>query len=303
MIKLKKSIAGVDEVGRGCLAGPVCSAAVILKPNFDYSFLNDSKKLAAPKRKVFNDIILKNSKSIGIGICSPKEIDTLNIREATFLSMKKALSNLNRIPFISLIDGNGFKSEKFNYKCIIRGDNSIPEIMAASIVAKVYRDSLMKYYSIVFPDYGFDKHKGYGTKIHFESLKQNLASIIHRKTFKPVYNHLSLISNPIKKINELVGVNLIENNYKIISFHKIQVDGFVLYLYVTFKVVLKLLICNYIDLTTSDSAGDSILEIIKRKDKILEDKSIKNINIAEIDYLSSHCDNNRLVIQSKHRIL
>ena len=303
MIKLKQSVAGVDEVGRGCLAGPVCSAAVILNPKFDYSFLNDSKKLTVSKRKHYNDIIIKTSESVGIGISSPKEIDVLNIRKATFLSMERALLNLNKTPSIALIDGKDFNSRQFNYKCIIRGDSSVPEIMAASIVAKVFRDNLMKYYSIVFPEYGFDKHKGYGTKMHFDSLKHHLSTVIHRLTFRPVYNHLSINNKSIKTSNEMVGVSLIESNHKIISFHKIEVDSLVLYLYVTFKIDFKILICNYINLNVSKGSEKAIIQIIKFENRILNHNDFKNINIVKIEYISAFWDNDNFILKFKNKIL
>jgi ribonuclease HII len=180
-----KIIAGVDEAGRGPLAGPVVAAAVILPKNHTIKGLIDSKKLTAIKREnIYNEIIKVSD--YGIGIVSHKTIDRVNILQATFKAMNKAILNLNQKPDKSLIDGYGLPNQIIKNEGVIGGDDLIECISAASIIAKVTRDRIMLNIDKVFPEYGFAKHKGYGTKIHMESLKINKASPIHRKSFKPV---------------------------------------------------------------------------------------------------------------------
>ena len=186
-IKLKKNkiIAGVDEVGRGCLAGPVVSAAVILKTGVKLKNLKDSKKLNFEKRmEISKDI--KNNSYFAIGIASVKEIEKLNILQASLLSMKRAILNLSKRPDLVLVDGIFSPDVSHQCKTIIKGDQSEKNIMAASILAKVYRDNYMKEIDPVYPQYGFKQHKGYPTKMHLEALKLYGVTDEHRLSFKPV---------------------------------------------------------------------------------------------------------------------
>ena len=187
-------IAGVDEVGRGPLAGPVVACAVILPKNHNISSLNDSKKISKKKREVIFDQINNIAISIGLGFVSPKIIDKINIRNATFSAMNKAVSSLTKSPKKLLIDGEELPNCKIKNEGIIKGDTKIESIMAASIIAKVTRDRIMINYSKIFPEYRFENNMGYGTKQHMDALKLNFATPIHRKSFNPVGNYLPTIS-------------------------------------------------------------------------------------------------------------
>ena len=187
-------IAGVDEVGRGPLAGPVVACAVILPKNHNISSLNDSKKISKKKREVIFDQINNIAISIGLGFVSPKIIDKINIRNATFSAMNKAVSSLTKSPKKLLIDGEELPNCKIKNEGIIKGDTKIESIMAASIIAKVTRDRIMINYSKIFPEYRFENNMGYGTKQHMDALKLYFATPIHRKSFNPVGNYLPTIS-------------------------------------------------------------------------------------------------------------
>ena len=176
-------IAGVDEVGRGCLAGPVIAASVILKRPI--KGLMDSKRLSSKKREDLSQIIIENS-VFAIGAADSQEIDQINILQASLLAMQRSLEKLDMQPKKVLVDGNHIFETSIEIEAIVGGDNLIPSISAASIVAKVFRDRLMMAYSKEFPNYGFDKHKGYPTKLHKEMLKKYGLTRIHRKTFKGV---------------------------------------------------------------------------------------------------------------------
>ena len=176
-------IVGIDEVGRGCLAGPVIAAAVILKSPIHG--LEDSKKLSPKKRKDLNEKIIENS-IFAIGSANNHEIDEMNILQASLLAMQRSFKNLNVKPKKILVDGIHVFSTSIKIESIVGGDNLIPSISAASIVAKVYRDKLMTEYSKEFPRYGFEKHKGYPTKFHKEMIAKHGFTKIHRKTFKGV---------------------------------------------------------------------------------------------------------------------
>ena len=190
--KYNKNIAGVDEVGRGSLIGPVYASAVILKKNCDIRKLKDSKKLNKKQRKFLYKYIKKNSYWT-IASASVKEIDKLNILNATLLAMQRAIKKLKKKPSVVMVDGNRTPVMKnFNLKCIIKGDKKVPQISAASIVAKVSRDSLMKKISKNFLKYRWDKNCGYGTKLHIKAIKKYGITKYHRKTFKPTHNILSL---------------------------------------------------------------------------------------------------------------
>ena len=182
--------AGVDEVGRGCLAGPVVSAAVVLKKGVNLKLLKDSKKITFNKREKISKHIKENS-YFGIGISSVEEILKLNILQASLLSMKRALNQLTIKPDITLIDGNFAPEGIKKYKTIINGDEKVKAISAASIIAKVYRDKLMIKLSEKYSNYSWERNFGYGTKAHLEGLKKFGVTAHHRKSFKPVHKILS----------------------------------------------------------------------------------------------------------------
>ena len=182
--------AGVDEVGRGCLAGPVVSAAVILKKGIDLKLLKDSKKIAFKKREEISDHIKKNS-YYAIGIASVNEILNFNILQASLLSMKRAIVKLKVKPGLTLIDGNFAPIGLKNYRTIINGDEKIKVISAASIIAKVYRDRFMINLAKKFSNYAWERNFGYGTKAHIEGLKKFGVTAHHRIGFKPVHKILS----------------------------------------------------------------------------------------------------------------
>tara|TARA_Y100001970_G_scaffold291656_1_gene429647 strand:- start:3198 stop:3767 length:570 start_codon:yes stop_codon:yes gene_type:complete len=182
--------AGVDEVGRGCLAGPVVSAAVILKKGVDLKLLKDSKKISFKRRGEISEHI-KNNSYFAIGVASVEEILNLNILQASLLSMKRAIEKLAVKPSLTLIDGNFAPVGLRNYKTIINGDEKIKVISAASIIAKVYRDRFMIKLSEKFSNYAWEKNFGYGTKAHLEGLRKFGVTTHHRKGFKPVHKILS----------------------------------------------------------------------------------------------------------------
>ncbi len=186
----KLFIAGVDEVGRGCLAGPVVSAAVVLKKGINLKILRDSKKISFKKREEISEHIKLNS-YYAIGVASVYEIYKLNILNASLLSMKRAINNLSVKPNLTLIDGNFAPKGLKNYKNIINGDQKVKAISAASIIAKVFRDRLMIKLSKKFSKYAWESNFGYGTKDHLIGLKKFGISTYHRKSFRPVHKILS----------------------------------------------------------------------------------------------------------------
>lgn len=176
-------ICGVDEAGRGPLAGPVCAAAVILPPNMEITGLTDSKKLTDKKRRELFPVIQEKAIAYGIGFASEKEIDEINILQATFLAMQRALDQLSVRPALALVDGNREKDFGMPVKTVVKGDSLSANIAAASILAKVSRDDLMEKLAQEYPAYGFEIHKGYGTKAHYAALREYGPSPIHRMTF------------------------------------------------------------------------------------------------------------------------
>ena len=176
-------ICGVDEAGRGPLAGPVCAAAVILPPHLDLPGLTDSKKLTDKKRRELFPVIKEKAVAYGIGFASEKEIDEINILQATFLAMERALAQLSVRPDLALIDGNREKDFGVPVKTVVKGDSLSANIAAASILAKVTRDDLMLQLAQEYPGYQFEVHKGYGTKAHYEALREHGPSPVHRMTF------------------------------------------------------------------------------------------------------------------------
>ena len=178
-----KLICGVDEAGRGPLAGPVCAAAVILPEHLEIPGLTDSKKLTDKKRRELFPLIQEQAIAYGIGFATEKEIDEINILQATFLAMQRALDQLTVRPDLALIDGNREKDFGLPVKTVVKGDSLSANIAAASVLAKVTRDNLMVELSEKYPEYGFEIHKGYGTKAHYAALREFGASPIHRMTF------------------------------------------------------------------------------------------------------------------------
>ena len=176
-------ICGVDEAGRGPLAGPVCAAAVILPEHLEIPGLTDSKKLSDKKRRELFPIIQEQAVAYGIGLASEAEIDEINILQATFLAMRRALDQLSVKPEIALIDGNRETDFGLPVKTVVKGDSLSANIAAASVLAKVTRDNIMVQMAETYPEYGFEIHKGYGTKAHYEALRQYGPCPIHRKTF------------------------------------------------------------------------------------------------------------------------
>ena len=176
-------ICGVDEAGRGPLAGPVCAAAVILPKGIELPGLTDSKKLTDKKRRELYPIIKEQAIAWGIGFASEKEIDEINILQATFLAMQRALDQLAIKPDLALIDGNREKDFGIPVKTVVKGDSLSLNIAAASVLAKVTRDDLMLSLAEDYPQYGFAVHKGYGTKAHYAALREHGPSPIHRMTF------------------------------------------------------------------------------------------------------------------------
>lgn len=176
-------ICGVDEAGRGPLAGPVCAAAVILPPDAQIPGLNDSKKLTDKKRRELFPVIKETAIAYGIGLASHEEIDRINILQATFLAMERAIAGLSVKPELALIDGNREKDFGIPVKTVVHGDSLSASIAAASILAKVTRDDLMLELAKEYPRYGFEIHKGYGTKAHYEALRTYGSCEIHRMTF------------------------------------------------------------------------------------------------------------------------
>ena len=176
-------ICGVDEAGRGPLAGPVCAAAVILPKRLNLPGLTDSKKLTDKKRRELFPIIKEEALAYGIGFASEEEIDKINILQATFLAMQRALDQLTVRPDLVLIDGNRERNFGIPVKTVVKGDSLSANIAAASILAKVTRDDFMLEMATIYPEYGFDIHKGYGTKAHYAALTEYGPSPIHRKTF------------------------------------------------------------------------------------------------------------------------
>ena len=176
-------ICGVDEAGRGPLAGPVCAAAVILPANLEIAGLNDSKKLSDKKRRELFPIIKEKALAYGIAFASHEEIDEINILQATYLAMERAIAQLSVKPELALIDGNRAKDFGLPVQTVVHGDSLSASIAAASILAKVTRDRLMEQLDETYPQYGFAVHKGYGTKRHYAALTEFGPSPIHRMTF------------------------------------------------------------------------------------------------------------------------
>jgi len=178
-----KIICGVDEAGRGPLAGPVVAAAVILPPHAEIPGLKDSKKLSDKRRRELFPVIKEQAVAYGIGVATHEEIDEINILQATYLAMERALAKLSVKPDLALIDGNREKDFGLPVRTVVKGDSLSASIAAASVLAKVTRDDMMLELAETYPGYGFEIHKGYGTKAHYAALTEQGACPIHRMTF------------------------------------------------------------------------------------------------------------------------
>lgn len=224
-------IAGVDEAGRGPLAGPVVAAAVILPNSYNLEGLDDSKKVTPIKRSQLYIEIYNQATAIGVGIITAAEIDKTNILQATQHAMKMALGRLKPIPDQALIDGHALPTQIIPNKGVIKGDQKVDVIKAASIIAKVTRDNIMEQYDKIFPVYGFKKHKGYGTREHMDKLQVNKACAIHRKSFKPVALAMPTLSWLRKEGRiyqwgeQLAAVYLVERGYEILNM-KVYCDPY-----------------------------------------------------------------------------
>ena len=184
---------GCDEAGRGCLSGPVVAAAVILGEKFENNVINDSKQLSEKKRNSLKSFIEENALYWAIGIVSPKEIDEINILNASFLAMHRAIDQLDCPKDLIIVDGNRFNAyHDIPHECIVKGDSKYMNIAAASILAKTYRDEYMENIDKEFPEYNWKKNKGYPTKEHRAAIKEYGATIYHRTTFKLLPDQLSL---------------------------------------------------------------------------------------------------------------
>ena len=216
--------AGIDEAGRGPLAGPVLAAAVVLDPERPIEGLADSKKLTAKRRETLYMIIMADAAGVGVGISQRSEIDRINILQATLAAMQRAVDNLPFRPGHLMIDGQGLVLDHPSQETIVRGDATVPSISAASIVAKVTRDRIMADYHKIYPAYGFDQHKGYGTPEHLAALAEFGACPIHRQSFSPVARHLpnwQQLREPGKMGilgEQLAGTYLIEQGHQILDW-------------------------------------------------------------------------------------
>lgn len=176
-------LCGIDEAGRGPLAGPVCAAAVMLPPGLELPGLNDSKKLTGKKREALYDVIIASALHYGIAFATVEEIETHNILGATFLAMRRAVSKLTVTPALVLVDGNRDPKLELPTECVIKGDGKCADIAAASVLAKVTRDRYMLEMAQKYPAYGFEKHKGYGTQMHYDAIRAHGPCEIHRMSF------------------------------------------------------------------------------------------------------------------------
>lgn len=185
--------AGCDEAGRGCYAGPVFAAAVILPADFHHPLLNDSKQVSEKNREILRPLIEKEAIAFAVATASVDEIDTINILQASYLAMHRAIKSLKKKPAFLLIDGNRFKPyPKINHQCVIKGDGKFASIAAASILAKTYRDEYMLRIHPEFPQYGWNRNKGYGTATHRNALEKHGLSPHHRRSFNILPGQIKL---------------------------------------------------------------------------------------------------------------
>jgi ribonuclease HII len=186
-------VCGIDEAGRGPLAGPVVAAAVILDPDWPITGLNDSKKLSEKRRLALAEQIRARAVSWCVAEASVEEIDRINILQATLLAMQRAVAGLSVVPTSAMVDGNRCPKLSMPVEAVVKGDGKIASIAAASILAKTVRDDLMQALHQQYPQYGFDRHMGYPTQAHFAALQSHGASPVHRRSFAPVAAQLSLL--------------------------------------------------------------------------------------------------------------
>ena len=235
------NIVGIDEAGRGPLAGPVVAVALNWGKKHIIEGVKDSKKISQKKRLTLYREIIENANDIGIGIVHENQIDEINILQSTFLAMRKAVGNLSIKPDILLVDGNKADIKHYEQKNIIKGDSLSYSIACASIIAKVTRDNLMLEFSKVFPEYNFDKHKGYGTKFHLEMIEKYKSTPIHRKSFNPVSKFLPKVKdfNTVEKITglgiKICSVHYIKDMYKILDIY----DPYDLIVYRNQKIIIN----------------------------------------------------------------
>jgi len=220
-----KFIAGIDEAGRGPLAGPVVAAAVIFPHNIHLPGVKDSKQVSEKKREILFDKIYNSAIAVGIGLAHEDVIDANNILQATYQSMRQSVNCLSVKPEIILVDGRRAEINDYDQESIIDGDKKSLSIAAASIIAKVTRDRIMRQYDIIFPEYGFSRHKGYGTKQHIENIVFCKASPVHRKTFNPIPSHLPSFAflkrnHRLSKLGvQIAGCHLIRTGHKVIEIN------------------------------------------------------------------------------------
>jgi len=218
-------VAGVDEAGRGPLAGPVVAAAVILPVDCELPGVRDSKKISAKKREKLFLNIEKQALSVGIGIVHEREIDRINILQATYQAMKIAIGSLTPQPEIILVDGKPADLPMYQQESIIGGDDKSLSIASASIIAKVTRDKIMENYSLVYPEYGFESNKGYGTRQHLEAIREFGSTPIHRKSFNPVKKYLPTFADlKDKQIlgrlgEQLAASGIVKSGYQILEMN------------------------------------------------------------------------------------
>ena len=289
-----KNIAGIDEAGRGPLAGPVVAVALIWgeKPMIDG--IKDSKKISEKKRKILYKEIIDNAKDIGLGVVHETQIDEINILQSTYLAMRKAIGKLSTKPDLLLIDGNRADIKHIKQKNIIKGDSLSYTIGCASIIAKVTRDKLMIEYANIFPEYNFDKHKGYGTKFHLEMIKKYKSTPIHRKSFKPISQYLP----KVKDFN--TDKKLIELGIKICGVHYVKKLCNIVHLYNYYDMLAvsndKIFICS----VNTNINGKTINSKIPLK-RVNFDSEIKRLNtLIDIDHFSQIIIHNVTVLLDKN---
>ncbi|MFQ6613515.1 MAG: ribonuclease HII [Fidelibacterota bacterium] len=262
-------IAGVDEAGRGCLAGPVVAGAVILPESYTIPGLKDSKKMTPRQRDLAYDAIVEQAVDWSVGFVDNRIIDRINILQATFKAMQIALGNLRIKPDLALIDGHELPNQIIPNRGIVDGDNQIPCIQAASVMAKVSRDRWMEKLDVILPEYGLKRHKGYGTQQHMEALSRYKASPLHRKSFRPVKENMPTLSWLImeKRIGwmgeRLAALFLLRNGYEILEMNH-------------------------------QSAPFGELDIICRKDQTLVFVEVKSARKMSRDLLLSKIDERKL---------
>ena len=287
-----EKICGVDEAGRGPLAGPVVAAAVILPSHHHIDSIKDSKKISEKKRQNLYDKIMDIA-DVSIGIVSNRTIDKINILNATYLAMEKAISGLDTIPDISLIDGYALPNKDIKSEGVIGGDNIVDCISAASIIAKVTRDEIMIKIDPIFPEFKFRDHKGYGTKYHMNTLSIQKATPIHRKSFRPVKKNLpspSILKDDKKAKQlsiELVALYYLNNGYNIKEINKDCMNEVTLDIVAEKNKETIIVDVNKIDFYPSSADIKKIKTTIKDSLIDIKKESQISIHIANIDLIKN----------------